>query len=36
MTSDMLRETNEFYWNFNLIVESYEIILNELDEIDNT
>ena len=35
-TSDMLKETNEFYWNIDFNIESYEIILNEFDEIDNT
>lgn len=36
MTSNMLREINDFYWNLNFNIKSYEIIINELDEIDNT
>ena len=36
ITGDMLKNINEYIWNLNLNVESYEIIFNELDEIDNT
>ena len=36
MTSDMLKETNEFYWNINFNIKSYEIIINELENIDIT
>ena len=35
-TSDMLKETNQFYWNINFNIKSYEIIINELEEIDTT
>ena len=36
MTSNMLKNINEYIWNFNLNIKSYEIIINELDEIDKT
>lgn len=36
MTNDMLKETNEFYWNINFNIKSYEIIINELENIDIT
>lgn len=35
-TSTMLKETNEFYWNINFNIKSYEIIINELKSIDKT
>jgi hypothetical protein len=35
MTSDMLKETNEYYWNINFNIRYYKIIINELDKIDN-
>jgi len=36
MTSNLLKETNEFLWNINFNIKSYEIIINNLKEIDNT
>ena len=36
MTSNLLKETNEFLWNINFSIKSYEIIINNLREIDNT
>ena len=34
LTSSMLKETGNFYWNINFNIQSYEIIINDLQEIN--